>query len=85
MKRSIFLLLVVGWGAVDGLAQGVVTLFLVESYLDFAIEIENQCMFMSGIAQDSAEFRVSHEKTCIMQKSSRMHRSTCPTLNDIVQ
>ena len=42
MKRSIFLLLVVGCGAVDGLAQGVVTLFLVESYLDFAIEIENQ-------------------------------------------
>lgn len=69
MKKSAFLLLVLGCGAIAGLAQGVAILFLVEPYLDFAIEIENQGMFMSGVAQDNAEFRAAHEDTRMMQKS----------------
>lgn len=68
MKKSTFLLLVLGCGAVAGLVQGVAILLLVEPYLDFAIEIENQGMFMSGVAQDNAEFRAAYEDVRIMQK-----------------
>ena len=69
MKRSTFLLLVLGCGAVAGLAQGLAILVLVEPYLDYAVEIENQSLFMSGAAQDDAEFRANFEEVRTMQKS----------------
>ena len=57
MRRPAFLILVLIPGAVAGLVYGGATLILAEPYLDYSIEVENQQLFVSGAAQDSAEFR----------------------------
>ena len=44
-------------------------LLLVEPSIDGAIEIENQALFASGEAQDTAEFRADYEQYRIWQKS----------------
>lgn len=69
MEKPTFLLLVLSCGAVAGLAQGLAILGLVEPYLDFVIEIENQSLFMSGAAQDDEAFRASFEEFRMIQKS----------------
>lgn len=57
MRGPAFLILVLIPGAVAGLVYGGATLILAEPYLDYAIEAENQQLFVSGAAQYSAEFR----------------------------
>lgn len=69
MKKPIFLLVVLASGVASGLAYGGATLLLVEPHLDYAIEIENQQMFVSGAAQDGPEFRSEFNEFRLWQKS----------------
>lgn len=59
--RPAFLILGLIPGAVAGLVYGGATLIL-EPYLDYATEVENQQLFVSGAAQDSAEFRLQFDE-----------------------
>ena len=49
MRRPVFLVLAAG--AVAGLVHGGAVLVLAEPYLDYAIEMENQRLFVSGAAR----------------------------------
>ncbi|MCE2508497.1 MAG: CbtA family protein [Nitrosopumilaceae archaeon] len=69
MRKPVFLILVLVSGAAAGLVHGGATLLLVEPYLDYAIEIENQQLFVSGAAQDTAEFRSQFDEYRLWQKS----------------
>lgn len=55
MRRPVFLVLAAG--AVAGLVHGGAVLVLVEPYLDYAKEIENQQLFVSGAARPPAPSR----------------------------
>ncbi len=55
MRRPVFL--VPAAGGVAGLVHGGAVLVLVEPYLDYAIEIENQQLFVSGAARLHAPSR----------------------------
>ena len=69
MRKPIFLILVLFSGMVAGLVYGGATLLLVEPYLDSAIEIENQQLFVSGAAQDNPQFRSEFNEFRLWQKS----------------
>ncbi|RNJ80489.1 MAG: hypothetical protein D9C04_01100 [Nitrosopumilus sp. B06] len=69
MKTLAFVAIVLISGASAGLIHGAVNMLLVEPYLDSATEIENQSLFASGLAQDTAEFRAEYEGYRSWQKS----------------
>lgn len=72
MKTLSFILIVLVSGAVAGLVHGAVNLAIVEPYLDEAINIENQSLFVSGEAEDTAEFWSSHESYRYWQKGGQV-------------
>lgn len=72
MKKPVFLLVVLASGAAAGLVYGGANLLLVEPYLDSAIEIENQQLFVSGAVQDGPEFRSDFNEFRLWQKSGMM-------------
>jgi len=61
MRMSIFVLSILATGALAGLAYGVTNTFLAGPYLEAAVEMENQAMFLDGTAEDGPEFRVVYE------------------------
>lgn len=62
MKKGIlFIFIILASGATAGLIHGTVNTFVVNPYLEQAIEIENQALFSTGEAKDTVEFRAGYE------------------------
>lgn len=72
MKTSIFILIVLASGASAGLIQGMVNLVVVEPYIDWAIELENQALFASGQEVDSSQFRIEYDAYREWQKGGHV-------------
>ena len=56
MNAGYFVVIVLVSGFVAGTIHGAVNLAIVEPYLDEAIGIENQNLFVSGEAEDTPQF-----------------------------
>lgn len=72
MKTALFIAIVLLSGCFAGIIHGFVNLALVEPYLDEAIEIENQNLFLSGDAEDTTQFQAEYESYRTWQKSSQI-------------
>ena len=72
MKSSLFLIIVLISGAFAGTIHGTVNFAIVEPYLDQAIGIENQNLFLSGEEKDTPEFWVEYEGYRVWQKSGQI-------------
>jgi predicted cobalt transporter CbtA len=68
MKSFHFLALVLTAGLLAGLIHGFANIVLVEPFLDAAIGIENQRMFISGEAKDTPEFWKTYSDYRLWQK-----------------
>ena len=53
MKSAYFIVIVLVSGFTAGIIHGAVNLVIVEPYLDQAISIENQSLFVTGLAEDT--------------------------------
>ena len=56
MNAGYFIAIVLVSGFVAGTIHGAVNLVIVEPYLDQAISIENQSLFVTGLAEDTPQF-----------------------------
>ena len=72
MRTFLFIALVVISGCFAGTIHGLVNLVIVEPYLDKAIGIENQHMFVSGEAKDSPEFWAQYYSYRAWQKGGEI-------------
>ena len=72
MKTVVFIVIVLISGGLAGLIHGTVNFAIVEPYLDQAIGIENQSLFVSGEEDDTPEFWVEYEGYRIWQKSGQI-------------
>ncbi len=72
MKTSYFVIIVLISGALAGFIHGTVNFVIVEPYLDQAIGIENQNLFVSGEENDAPEFWVEYEGYRVWQKSGQI-------------
>jgi len=72
MKTFLFIVIVLISGAFAGLIHGTVNFAIVEPYLDQAIGIENQNLFLSGEEKDTPEFWVEYEGYRVWQKSGQI-------------
>ena len=72
MKTAIFLIIVLISGALAGFIHGTVNFTIVEPYLDQAIGIENQNLFASGEAEDTARFWIEYDGYRMWQKSGQI-------------
>ena len=72
MKTSLFIIIVLISGAFAGLIHGTVNFAIVEPYLDQAIGIENQNLFVSGEEEDTPEFWVEYEGYRAWQKGGQI-------------
>lgn len=72
MKTSLFITIVLLSGCFAGIIQGLITMAIVEPYLDKAIEIENQNLFASGQVEDTPQFRAEYESYRIWQKGGQI-------------
>ena len=72
MKTALFIIIVLISGCFAGIIHGMVNLSIVEPYLDQAIEIENQNLFLSGEEEDTPEFRVEYESYRFWQKGGQI-------------
>lgn len=76
MKTVLFITIVLVAGAAAGTIHGLANLALVEPYLDGAIMIENQALFVSGQAEDTPEFWDEYDSYRIWQKEGQVLAST---------
>jgi len=72
MKTSLFLLIVLISGALAGFIHGSSNLVLVEPYLDQAIGIENQKLFVTGEKEDTLDFWVEYQGYRSWQKGGQL-------------
>ena len=72
MKTGRFIAIVLIAGCFAGIIHGGANLVIVEPYLDSAIDIENQNMFASGEAKDTAEFWVEYSDYRTWQKGGQV-------------
>lgn len=72
MRTSLFVTIVLLSGFLAGTTHGLTNLIFVEPYLDEAIEIENQNLFLSGQEEDSPEFQAEYESYRIWQKGGQI-------------
>ena len=72
MKTVFFIVIVLVSGFVAGVIHGTVNLVIVEPYLDEAIEIENQSLFATGLAEDTPQFWAEYSSYRDWQKSGQL-------------
>ena len=72
MKTVFFIVIVLVSGFVAGVIHGTVNLVIVEPYLDEAIEIENQNLFATGLAEDTPQFWAEYSSYRGWQKSGQL-------------
>ena len=72
MKTVFFIVIVLVSGFVAGVIHGAVNLVIVEPYLDEAIEIENQSLFATGLAEDTPQFWAEYSSYRDWQKSGQL-------------
>ena len=72
MKTVFFIVIVLVSGFVAGVIHGAVNLVIVEPYLDEAIEIENQNLFATGLAEDTPQFWAEYSSYRDWQKSGQL-------------
>ena len=72
MKTLFFIVIVLVSGFVAGVIHGTVNLVIVEPYLDEAIEIENQNLFATGLAEDTPQFWAEYSSYRDWQKSGQL-------------
>ena len=72
LKTVLFITVILASGAFAGLIHGTVNLALVEPYLDYAIGIENQNLFESGVQKDTPEFQIEYEGYRMWQKGGQV-------------
>jgi len=72
MKSAYFIVIVLVSGFTAGIIHGAVNLVIVEPYLDQAISIENQNLFVSGEAEDTPQFWVEYSSYRDWQKSGQL-------------
>ena len=72
MKTIFFIVIVLVSGVVAGVIHGAVNLVIVEPYLDEAIEIENQNLFATGLAEDTPQFWAEYSSYRDWQKSGQL-------------
>ena len=72
MKTVFFIVIVLVSGFVAGVIHGTVNLVIVEPYLDEAIEIENQNLFATGLAEDTPQFWAEYSSYRDWQKSGQL-------------
>ena len=72
MKTFLFIFIVLVSGAFAGLIHGTVNFAIVEPYLDKAIGIENQNLFVSGEKENTPQFWVEYESYRDWQKSGQI-------------
>ena len=72
MKSFVFISIVLISGCLAGLIHGGLNLVIVEPYLDQAIAIENQSLFLTGEEEDTKQFWVEYYDYRIWQKSGQI-------------
>ena len=72
MRTSLFIAIVLVSGALAGTIHGIANLAIVEPYLDEAIGMENQNLFVSGEEEDTSEFWVEYDAYRIWQKGGQV-------------
>lgn len=72
MKTALFIIIVLISGCFAGIIHGMVNLSIVEPYLDQAIAIENENLFLSGEEKDTPEFRVEYDSYRYWQKGGQV-------------
>ena len=72
MKTVFFIVIVLVSGFAAGIIHGAVNLVIVEPYLDEAIEIENQNLFATGLAEDTPQFWAEYSSYRDWQKSGQL-------------
>ena len=72
MKSFVFISIVLISGCLAGLIHGGLNLVIVEPYLDQAIAIENQNLFLTGEEEDTKQFWVEYYDYRIWQKSGQI-------------
>ncbi len=72
MKTVLFIAIVLVAGFFAGTVHGLANLAIVEPYLDEAIGIENQNLFVSGEEEDTPQFRAEYESYRIWQKGGQV-------------
>ena len=72
MKTGLFIIIVLISGCFAGLIHGGLNLVIVEPYLDQAIGIENQTLFVTGEEQDNPSFWVEYNSYRVWQKSGQI-------------
>lgn len=72
MKASLFIAIVLLSGCTAGVIHGLVNLMIVEPYLDTAIGIENQNLFLSGEEEDTPEFWAAYYDYRSWQKGGQL-------------
>ena len=72
MKTFLFILIVLVSGAFAGLIHGTVNFAIVEPYLDEAIGIENQNLFVSGEEEDTPQFWIEYDAYRDWQKGGQI-------------
>ena len=72
MNAGYFIVIVLVSGFVAGTIHGAVNLAIVEPYLDEAIEIENQNLFATGLAEDTPQFLAEYSSYRDLQKSGQL-------------
>ena len=72
MKSAYFIVIVLVSGFTAGIIHGAVNLVIVEPYLDQAISIENQSLFVTGLAEDTPQFWAEYSSYRDWQKSGQI-------------
>ena len=72
MKIALFITIVLVSGCFAGVIHGLANLAIVEPYLDEAIGIENQNLFLSGEEEDAPEFWVEYNSYRYWQKGGQV-------------
>ena len=72
MKSFVFISIVLISGCLAGLIHGGLNLIIVEPYLDQAITIENQNLFLTGEEEDTKQFWVEYYDYRVWQKGGQI-------------
>ena len=72
MKSAYFIVIVLVSGFTAGIIHGAVNLVIVEPYLDQAISIENQNLFVTGLVEDTPQFWAEYSSYRDWQKSGQI-------------
>ena len=76
LKTGLFLITVLLSGSFAGLIYGGLNLVIVEPFLDYATNIENQNLFTSGEESDTSEFWVEYDSYRSWQKGGQILAAT---------